>query len=172
MEAMNNDNPGLTAAKLIRTCLYANIATSFGDKPWNTPVFAVADDELNFYWSSWVKAVHSENLIKNPNVFLTLYDSTRPRGTNNFKCLYLQGVAKPVTAQEEIRKAYTLVYPGEELQLEDFAPEALKNFYKATPEVAWLNCLSERNLTPGTIKMRVEVSIEEIRKYHQRSEQE
>lgn len=165
---MNDDNLGLAAAELIRTCPYANIATSFEDKPWNTPVFAVADDELNFYWSSWVKAVHSENLIKNPNVFLTLYDSTRPRGTNNFKCLYLQGIATPVTTSEEIRRAYELVYPGEELQLEQFSPDALKNFYKATPQVAWLNCLSERNLTPSTIKMRVEVSIEEIRAHYQR----
>jgi nitroimidazol reductase NimA-like FMN-containing flavoprotein (pyridoxamine 5'-phosphate oxidase superfamily) len=168
---MNDDNLGLAAAELIRTCLYANIATSFEDKPWNTPVFVVADEELNFYWSSWVKAVHSENLIKNPNVFLTLYDSTRPRGTNNFKCLYLQGVAAPVTTGEEIRRAYELVYPGEELQLEQFSPEAPKSFYKATPQLAWLNCLSERNLTPSTIKMRVEVSIEEIRAHHQGSQQ-
>ena len=165
---MNDESLSAAATELIRTCLYANIATSFEDQPWNTPVFAVADNELNFYWSSWVKAVHSENLIKNPSIFLTLYDSTRPRGANNFKCLYLQCFAVPVTLKEEIRKAYDLVYPGEELQLEQFSPEALKNFYRATPKVAWLNCLSERNLTPSTIKMRVEVSIEEIRDHYQR----
>lgn len=165
---MNDDNLGLAAAELIRTCPYANIATSLADKPWNTPVFAIADDELNFYWSSWVKAVHSENLIKNSNVFLTFYDSTRPRGANNFKCLYLQATALPVTTDEEIQKAYDLVYPGEELLLDQFAPGALKNFYKATPEVAWLNCLSERNLTPNTLKMRVEVSMEEIKAHYQK----
>ncbi|MEG4573433.1 pyridoxamine 5'-phosphate oxidase family protein [Microcoleus sp. N3A4] len=164
---MNDVNLGSAAAELIRTCPYANIATSFEDTPWNTPVSAVADDELNFYWSSWVNAVHSQNLIKNPNVFLTLYDSTRPSGTNNFKCLYLQGIAVSVTAKEEIRKAHELVYPGKELQLEQFSPDPIKNFYKAIPKVAWLNCLSVRNLTPSTIKMRVEVSIEEIRRYHQ-----
>ncbi len=95
------------------------------------------------------------------------YDSSRPRGTNDFKCLYLQCLAVPVTAKDEIRKAYGLVYPGEELQLEQFSPDAIKNFYKATPKAAWLNCLSERNLTPSTIKMRVDVSIEEIREHHQ-----
>ena len=163
---MNDDNLGFAAAQLIRTCPYANIATSFDDKPWNTPVFAVADDQLNFYWSSWVKAAHSENLLKNPNVFLTLYDSTRPRGTNNFQCLYLQGTATPVTTHDEIQKAYALVYPGEEPQLEQFSPNALKNFYKATPKVAWLNCLSERNLTPTKLKMRVEVSLDDIKEHH------
>lgn len=162
------DDLGFAAAELIRNCPYANIATSFEDKPWNTPVFAVADDELNFYWSSWINAVHSQNLIRNPNVFLTLYDSTRQRGTNNFKCLYLQCTALPVSAKEEIRKAYELVYPGEALQLEDFSPDAIKNFYKAIPQVAWLNCISERYLTPSTIKMRIEVSLEEIRGRHRR----
>ncbi len=68
---MNDVNLGFAVAELIRKCPYANIATAFEDKPWNTPVFAAADDELNFYWSSWVEAVHSQNLVKNPNVFLT-----------------------------------------------------------------------------------------------------
>jgi hypothetical protein len=52
------------------------------------------------------------------------------------------------------------VYPGETVDLSDFLGSGQKRFYRATPIRAWLNCLSERELTPSTVKMRVEVPLE------------
>jgi general stress protein 26 len=159
---MNEDDLPTKAAELIRTCPYLNVATAQDDRPWNSPVFAVPDEHLNFYWSSWINAVHSRNLENNPHIFITLYDSTRPRGTNNFRCLYLRCTAQVVTDPQEARMAYELVYPGEPINLGDFLDSGLKRFYRATPQQAWLNCLSERDLTPATIKMRVEVPLDLI----------
>ena len=161
---MNDDDLAKRAAELIATCPYLNVATAQHDLPWNSPVFAVPDEHLCFYWSSWVEAVHSKNIQANPNTFITLYDSTRPRGTNNFRCLYLQCAAHVVTDRQEARKAFDLVYPAEPINLADFLDSGLKRFYRATPQKAWLNCLSEQDLTPATLKMRVEVPLELIQR--------
>ena len=45
---------------------YFNVATESGGQPWNSPVWAARDAELNLYWSSWTKAQHSLNLAGNP----------------------------------------------------------------------------------------------------------
>ena len=142
---------------------YFNVATEKDGQPWNSPVWAARDPDLNLYWSSWINAVHSINLAGNPRAFLTIFDSTRKRGTNNRRCLYLQCTAVAVEDAAEAGKAFALVYPGEPLDLTDFLGPGLKRFYRATPLKAWLNCLSERELTPSTVKMREEVPLALLR---------
>ncbi|WP_407353276.1 pyridoxamine 5'-phosphate oxidase family protein [Luteimonas sp. R10] len=160
---MENQDLGSRCAEILRTCLYANIATCNGNEPWNTPVTAVPDSELDFYWSSWTEAVHSQNIRANPNVFFTFYDSTRARGTNNMRCLYLRCEAATVSDRAEAHRAHELVYPDEAVSLGDFFAPGPKRFYRARPLQAWLNVLSERELQPSTVKMRVEVPLESIR---------
>lgn len=147
------------ALELLSGPPYFNVATERGGQPWNSPVWAARDNDLNLYWSSWIKAVHSENIADNPRVFLTLFDSTRKRGTNNLRCLYLRCTATAVDDSAEAEKAFALVYPGEPVALEDFLGSGQKRFYRATPLQAWLNCLSERELSPSTVKMRAEVPL-------------
>jgi len=64
---------------------------------------------------------------------------------------------------DEANKAFALVYPGDAVDLADFLGAGQKRFYRATPLHAWLNSLSERELTPTTIKMRVEVPLPLLR---------
>lgn len=151
------------AAQLLQLPPYFNVATEGDGQPWNTPIWAAKDADFTLYWSSWSEAVHSRNIARNPRVFLTLFDSTRARGTNNFRCLYLQCTADVVTDPAEAEKAFSLLYPGELVDTSDFVDDGLKRFYRATVIRAWLNCLSERNLTPSTIKMREEISVEDLR---------
>jgi hypothetical protein len=160
---MSNDGIIARALELLNGLPYFNVATEGSGQPWNSPVWAARDRDLNLYWSSWIKAVHSENIVNNPRTFLTLYDSTRKRGTNNLRCLYLQCLAAVVEEQDEARKAFALVYPGDVVDLQDFLGSGQKRFYRATPVKAWLNCLSERELTPETIKMRTEVPLEALK---------
>jgi hypothetical protein len=160
---MANDKAKDILAELLQLQPYYNIATTNSDEPWNSPVWAAKDEHFNLYWSSWTQAVHSLNIAENSKVFMTLYDSTRERGTNNFRCLYLQCTAKEVVAPEEAQKAAYMLYPSETIDISDFFGHGLKRFYKATPVRAWLNCLSERQLTPETIKMRMELSLEDLR---------
>lgn len=147
------------ALELLNGPPYFNVATEGGGQPWNTPVWAARDSDLNLYWSSWVKAVHSRNIADNPRVFLTLFDSTRARGTNNMRCLYLLCTAEAVDDVAEAEKACALLYPGEPVALEDFMGSGQKRFYRARPLQAWVNCLSERELSPSTVKMRAEIPL-------------
>ncbi|MEM1003041.1 MAG: pyridoxamine 5'-phosphate oxidase family protein [Bacteroidota bacterium] len=160
---MNKKESAIRCAELLTTNQYANIATCANHQPWNTPATAIPDSEFNFYWSSWVKAVHSENIVVNPNVFLTFYDSTRKRGTNNRQCLYLRCEAAVVSDSVEAQKAHELIYPNLELDIDAFLNSGVKRFYRARPIQAWLNILAESELQPDTLKMREEVSIEDIK---------
>ncbi|NYH22076.1 pyridoxamine 5'-phosphate oxidase family protein [Paraburkholderia bryophila] len=148
------------AVELLSGQPYFNVATESDGQPWNTPVWAATRGGLSLYWSSWVKAVHSQNIEKNPRVFLTLFDSTRKRGTNNLRCLYLQCTAAAVVDPDEAQEAAALLYPGEVVELADFLAGGQKRFYRAIPTQVWLNCLSERELKPSIVKMRVEVPLE------------
>jgi len=160
---MNDPEIVTRAAELLNGTPYFNVATESDGQPWNTPVWAARDETLDLYWSSWIKATHSENIVRNPKTFLTIYDSTRQRGTNNMRCLYLQCTSVEVSDEAEIRKAFAMLYPGETIAVQDFSGDGQKRFYRATPIKAWLNCLSERELTPSTVKMRVEVPLEMLK---------
>ena len=160
---MASDEARAILAELLQLLPYYNVATVKDGEPWNSPVWAARDENFDLFWSSWTQAVHSTNIAVNPSAFLTLYDSTRERGTNNFRCLYLKCRAVEVTDPTETLKAAHLLYPGESIDISDFQGIGLKRFYKATPVRAWLNCLSERQLTPETIKMRLEISLQDLR---------
>jgi hypothetical protein len=69
-------------------------------------------------------------------------------------------MATAVNDPDEAHEAVVLLYPDEVVELTDFLSHGQKRVYRATPVRAWLNCLSERELTPSTVKMRVEVPLE------------
>lgn len=155
------------AAELLTASEYINIATvSLDGQPWNTPVTGVHDSQLNFYWSSWKHAQHSKNVRANARVFFTLYDSTRKRGDNHRKCLYVQAKAVEVEEPHDIAIATKLLYElsGAENSPEAFLKDAQRRIYKATPDNVWLNDVSESQVTSETIKMRIEVSLDGLRK--------
>ena len=145
---------------------YVNVATVTPEGlPWNTPVYAQHDEQLNFYWSSWKNAQHSVNLKFNENVFCTLYHSTRKRGDNNRRCLYFRAKASEIVNTSEIETTLKLLYPDNpgEQEPSKFLGESQRRLYKAFPLAVWLNDKSEREVTSETIKMRIEVPLEMLR---------
>lgn len=154
------------ARELLAAIAYINLATVSPDgRPWNTPVYAVHDEQLRFYWSSWKEAEHSKNLRTNPAVFFTLYDSTRQRGDNNRRCLYFAGEAVELADAAEIQRGLALLYAEDasEMDAAEFLDEGLRRIYRAMPHAAWLNDKSERQVTRETVKMRVDVALEDLR---------
>lgn len=153
------------ACTLLASNDYINIATTSEDgDPWNTPVYAVYDQNLSFYWSSWKSAEHSINIRTNGKVFMTIYDSTRKRGDNNRRCLYIQGTAVELDDVAEIESALERLY-GDEGSVDpasSFLNDGQRRVYRAIPDHAWLNDKSERQVTAETIKMRIDVPLEEI----------
>ncbi len=159
------------ACELLTSAQYINIASVCPDgSPWNTPLYAVygrgaiRDRELVFYWTSWVNAQHSINIRSNPRVFATLYDSSRKRGDNNRRCLYLAGNAHEGVPEQEMSLVLDDLYGEEAAQMKpaDYSGEAIKRVYRFHPEQCWLNDLSERQVTETTVKMRIEVPLAAI----------
>jgi general stress protein 26 len=153
------------AKEVLTSQKYINLATvSAEGLPWNSPIYFVMDKKLTLYWSSWLGAQHSKNLQTNSHVFITLYDSTRLRGTNSLRGLYMQAGAFELNEPNEIMEVSKLLYEeGEVSGPEVFLSDSVKRLYKATPYRIWLNDKSEKEVTPETVKMRVEVPLEELR---------
>ncbi len=134
----------LRAATIIQTIEYLTIATVCpGDgKPWNTPVYAAFDEDLNFYWGSWIENVHSRNIAANPEVFLVSYDSRAPAGEG--EGVYMQARARALEDHEyeEIKHAYGLMnYRAGDYESapEKFLSGNPRRIYKAVPYAMWMN---------------------------------
>jgi hypothetical protein len=153
------------AVEIINSLQYASVATASPDgQPWNTPVYTVHDDRLNLFWASWKDAVHSKNIRGNERVFIVLYDSSRERGDNRQRGLYIQARAHEITQPDELDHAvscFTDLDSGVP-NASDFSGKSVKRIYQATPEKVWLNDVSESELTNKTIKMRVDVPMDEF----------
>ena len=69
------------AKKILATIRYATISSvDENGKPWAAPVWYVFDEDHNIYWWSPTEAQHSKNIADNPDVYITVFDSTAPEG--------------------------------------------------------------------------------------------
>ncbi len=156
---------GLTtaAAKIIKNILYLNIATvTPSGKPWNTAVYCAFDKDLNFFWLSWRLNQHSENIRKNPNVFVTIYDSTVPASTG--VGVYFEGKAYELNNVKDIFLGIKEVYKREKRKPRDVI-QFLKKFprrtYKFVPERVWIN--GDGEIEGNYIDTRTELNLEELK---------
>lgn len=73
--------PGDHAESVVADCRYLVLATSsLGGTPWVTPVYFAASDPWTFWWVSSPEALHSRNIAANPQVAVTIFDSTAGLG--------------------------------------------------------------------------------------------
>src|SRR5258706_16403585 len=149
------------AIEILERINYATIATATKlGKPWNSPVYAVHDAELNIYWFSDRENQHSQNVRENENVFIVIYDSTVPIGEG--EGLYLEAKAQELGDPEEIRLALGLKDGSSRDTADDFMDGAIRRAYKAVPQRAWTN--DSESLSGKFVRdYRVEVSLSELR---------
>jgi nitroimidazol reductase NimA-like FMN-containing flavoprotein (pyridoxamine 5'-phosphate oxidase superfamily) len=105
------------AKKILSECTYMVVGTSTVDgKPWIAPVLYVYDKEYNIYFLSAIDAVHSENILKNSKVSISIFDSHQKIGISDG--IQIEGRAEPVE-KGEIKKVITLycekVFPDSEM---------------------------------------------------------
>ena len=151
------------AREVIGNTPYITIATASKDgMPWNTPVFSAFDAQYNFFWASDRNAQHSKNIEENRNVFLAIYDSTRPPGTNRGRGISIQAKVFILTEEKDIEEALHILSKrqGEEPR-EGRAHEFLGNYprriYKAVPEKVWVN--EHGDVDGNFIDIRVEIEL-------------
>ncbi len=153
-----------SVVNIIKKIEYLNVASiTPDDRPWNSPVYTAYDKNLNFYWLSWRNNQHSINVRNNPNVFVTIYDSTAPAGTG--VGVYFSGQAKELTNAKDMVIALTVVYKRSKHKMRAIA-EFLKHFprrvYRFTPEKAWIN--GDSDIKGNFIDIRTELKINELKR--------
>src|SRR5581483_3836028 len=129
------------AAGIIKKTIYAVVATSSpSDLPWNSPVYVVYDDELNFYWASSRESRHSRNIRRNSKVSLVIFDSGASWGTG--EGVFIEARAVEVEDHLEIEKACHLRsdrIPDANQPPRDFIGDMPRRIYRASPRKIWMN---------------------------------
>ena len=127
--------------ELLSRIHYATLATVCPDgQPWNSPVVGKFDAEMNLYWVSWQKNQHSQNVSRDPRIFVVVYDSQAPEGKG--EGLYLQMSAAPLITQEEIdaaRRAYPTDFFTHTFPHQQFLGDCPQRMYRADPIRIWYN---------------------------------
>jgi hypothetical protein len=96
------------AKEIIAHITYINIASvTDSGLPWNSPVFAAYDDEYNFYFGTHKGSQKAKNIDANPNVFVTIYDSTIAPGDG--EGVYIQAKAIRLSKPDEIGAAHAFL---------------------------------------------------------------
>lgn len=155
------------AATIINVIEYLTISSICTDgSPWNTPVYSAYDEELNFYWASWVKNQHSRNIETHPDVFCVIYDSRAPAGTG--EGIYFKGLAHSLHEEEEIRKGRRLLDRREGTESDEDKIQKLidgnpRRIFQFTPTVCWMNDGSTKN--GDYIDIRKEIDLSQLKKY-------
>lgn len=72
------------ADRIIAANSYLTLATvDERDDPWSTPVWFAPDGRSQFVWASKPGARHSRNILTNPSVAITIFDSSKPPGDDS-----------------------------------------------------------------------------------------
>lgn len=157
MSEQTSDVRHTDAIKLIKSSDFIVIATCTPDAaPWNSPVAAVADTDLNFYWYSHKETQHSTNIRANGQVFAVVFDS---EGTG----VYMEGEASELETVPDALHAqsvYTSKFPAE--RVGDFLPPSDRRFYRLSPHKIWVND-AEKVGKEFVRDYRIELDIKKLR---------
>ena len=136
---------------------FATLATVSNDgQPWNSPVAAIHDDDLTYYWASWTENQHSKNSRANGKVFIVVYDST-VTNPDDAVGVYIRAIASEVTDLEEINAIIAKVPIGNlnKETAENFLGDYPRRWYKAIPQQIWLN--TDGDVRGNFVDMREEL---------------
>ncbi len=131
--------------KILEQIRYATISSVGSDgQPWAAPVWYIFNEDTIYWWSP-VESQHSKNISVNPNVYITIFDSTVPEGDG--LGLYLKAEAQQVSDNEletviTLYNASTKIFKLDQKNCSGNAPTRL---YKATITKRWVNDGVERH---------------------------
>lgn len=147
---MNQSQLIKIARGIIKSNIYLTLGTADKD-PWVAPVFYAVDDKYNFYFISQLDSLHTQHLLKNPNVAFAIFDSHQKEGTG----IGVQGNGKAYLLKDEelteaskyYRTTFVEMKPG------SFTDSAPYRFFKIVPEKFYVLDPDEK------VDKRVEVDV-------------
>jgi general stress protein 26 len=151
------------AQTVLRDIHHIPLATVNQDgSPHSSPVFLVFDKDLRGFWASSQGSLHSQNIARDPRVFLSIFDSREGHSG-----LFLSGRATILTdhaaAQEGLERLQELkgaVY-GSMGDLSDYLIPSAQRIYAFVPERAWVNH-SEKRQGVVVSDQRYEIALSEL----------
>lgn len=159
------------SVEIIRKNIYITLATVSSDgEPWNSPLSVAYDKDLNFYTNSDKNSVHATNIRDNGKIFFVIYDSTVGESMGSMGGVYFKGKGYEIDSKEEIlvSRQISLKRKGKiptENEYQKFSGSSIRRIYKFVPEKAWINDVELDNEGRYIRDIRIEVPMEEIKKY-------
>lgn len=155
------------AREVLRDIHHILVATVNEDgSPHASPVLFVFDDRLHGFWASSLAALHSQNIARDPRVFLCVFDSL-----NGHSGLFLSGTAVALTDRPAIIRGHGYLQVlkkklfGDDLaDITGYIGESPQRIYEFTPEQAWVNH-SDRQDGVIVRDRRYEITISELLAY-------
>lgn len=126
------NDPAAIAEDIIRHNIYLTLGTTDGKRPWTAPVYYAVGKNHTLYFISQLDSAHSKDILKNPSVAFSIFDSHQKEGTGNG----VQGSGKAYlledTEVEEAMTWYRTTFIP--MKKESFTGNAPYRFFRIIPD--------------------------------------
>jgi hypothetical protein len=153
------------AKEVLRDIHHVPVSTVNSDgSPHASPVLFVFDDALHGFWASSPDSLHSQNIARDPRVFLCVFDSRAGHSG-----LFLSGTAVELSGRQTVARGLerleTLkkqLYGDEMANISGYIDAGSQRVYEFIPEHAWVNH-SERQGGVIVRDWRYEIDMNDLR---------
>lgn len=134
--------PQLDLNQLALEIIEKNQYMTLASDNWASPVCYTFDKDYNFYWVSMLNSRHSQNIEKNPNISVAIFDSRQLVDTGIG--LQIEGIAKKLELAKyplALKLYFGCTYPYGKISLtfKKLLDSKTYLFYQFTPTTIWLN---------------------------------
>ncbi len=127
--------------------------------PLNTPVFGVFNAQLHLFWSSAPDSTHSQNIRRDGQVFVVVFDSRQGHGG-----VYMAAQAQELNDTRHINYAYALLRASNPKMgsVERSMGNGPQRLYRAIPNKFWVNVSTKDEEGYVIRDQRLEVSLGDL----------
>ena len=140
------------AKEIIRWNKYMILATcDKGASPWASPVFYAYDKGYNFYFLSAIDSRHAENIVQNPKISVSIFDSNQRVGLSDG--IQMEGDVE-ILEERDVEQTIELyskrLFPesnmkgAERYNPKDYSESAEFRFFKITPSKIYVTGVDRR----------------------------
>lgn len=157
------------AKDIIKNNKFLSLATVDNDgKVWSTPLSYSVDENYNFYFTSELDSKHVMNIMDNPEVSFTIFDSTRRvSDIDGLQVTGIVGQVDPSELEKVVKNYYLTVFKDPEERKEWEAPytyflennKPVYRFFQIMPTEIY-----KRDTENLDADRRVKIDIEELKK--------
>lgn len=129
---MTQDELTRIARDIIKNNIYLTLGTADGLIPWTAPLFYAVSDDYTFYFISQMDSLHTQHVLKNPQIGFSIFDSHQKEGSGNG----VQASGKAYLLKyEELTEAFKWYHTTfVEMTPETFKAPAPYRLFKIIPE--------------------------------------